>query len=171
MFCVDKKPTQPVPQIPFSYLFSQEITGNTNEFETTLTRILRDVYVYDNLITYKYRNHVAEEATNNSTEPHQYIVDRGLGVQYSINMNSGSCRVRGLERYQTPGGPDDPFNVALDYIAHFEEWSSILPPSGHFVYNGDRKFNGIESERFIDKVNISNETSNIYEYSFSKVYL
>lgn len=126
------------------------------------------MYVYNTIITYKYRNHVREDATLNSTEPHQYIVDRQLGVEYAINLNSRECTIRGTKRY-SPNSDSDVFTVALDFAAHFQEWYSFLPPQVHFTYNGERKMNGIMSERYIGLVKVTNVSNSIYEYSFSSV--
>jgi hypothetical protein len=125
---------------------------------------------------FKYATHIQEEEEEeaeddvssfrySNKQPLHYLIDKTLGVEFTVNLNTGMCRIKAMPDYSPPLNPDQPFDAGLDFISKFIATGSLIPRNVKFTFNGEKKSNGIKSDRFIGNV-----SSSIYEYTFSSVY-
>lgn len=119
-------------------------------------------------MSFIYRNYIRENGTG-SNEPHRYVIDRTLGTEYYINLNSGQCRIRNMLKYSP--NPESAFDFALDFISQFIQNKSFLPaPNSNFIFQGEQRANGVPSSKYIANVNRPDLSSSyVYEYRFSEV--
>ena len=74
----------------------------------------------------------------------------------------GNCTIRGVKSYIYDSVLPDKYNTALDLITKIQSTMTFLRPNETYIYTGEKKANGIPSDKYISKIN-----SDIYEYTFS----
>lgn len=98
--------------------------------------------------------------------------DYTIGVSYIKNKHTGRCRIESIDQFAF--ATDSNFTQAqLDsgngYALRSKSASSLLELDLDYFYNGQREIDGIKSDIFVAKIDVSKNISVVNEYFFTPV--
>ncbi|RNA21589.1 antigen B membrane, partial [Brachionus plicatilis] len=102
--------------------------------------------------------------------PHVFVNDYTIGVSYIKNKHTGRCRIESIDQFAF--ATDSNFTQAqLDsgngYALRSKSASSLLELDLDYFYNGQREIDGIKSDIFVAKIDVSKNISVVNEYFFT----
>ena len=176
IYCQDRKLTdkKPPSKIPNSFSYSEELfVGGTVSY-------IRNLF-YDEarqLVRYETRDRF-QSIFDNETEPIRFsrepiiiINDFNIGVSYSMNRNTGFCRIGQIRSSSID--LDQEYTESLlnsadgNYAIRLRSAKSLLNLDSDYLFTGTRRVNGISSDIFISKKIVANKDF-INEYAFPSV--
>ena len=124
------------------------------------------------MIRYETRDEFATNDTDNTFDKDPIITvnDYNIGVSYKINKNTDSCTVQSISAGTFDA--DQNFTQSLidagDYAIRLRSPESLLQLDADYIFTGQRRVNGINSNVFIAKKSVG-KINIVNEYAFPAV--
>ncbi|CAF0710186.1 unnamed protein product [Brachionus calyciflorus] len=169
VFCEKRKLTSiKPPKVSGGHLkFSEEIIS-----KGVISHITDLVYDVDlQLVRYETRDRFGNDSEISYDKyPHVYVNDYTLGVSYITNKHTGKCRIETIDPFAFASDANftqEMLNSDNGYAIRIKSPSSLLELDLDYIFTGQREIDGIMSDIFIAKSQLSKGITTINEYAFT----